>query len=159
MAKHTLAAQGLSESRANPKKPDFQRICPVFGVCMRDGVADTPNFCAQSAPKLIRIRLVQAFPRNPHAKFPDMNKSPFPSFPPLPQAFAELQQKVNDLIKASPAAEVEKHMRTTLSSALSKMDIVTREDFDIQSQMLSRALEKLSVLEKRVAELEQTKKS
>lgn len=95
---------------------------------------------------------------NRHAKFLRMNKPPFPSFPPLPKAFADLQQKVNDLIKASPAAEVEKHMRATLSSALSKMDIVTREDFDIQSQMLSRALEKLSVLEKRVAELEQTKK-
>jgi BMFP domain-containing protein YqiC len=87
-----------------------------------------------------------------------MNKPPFPSFPPLPKAFADLQDKVGELMKSSPAAEVEKHMKGALASALNRMDVVTREDFDIQAQMLSRALEKLSVLEKRVAELEAAKK-
>ena len=47
-------------------------------------------------------------------------------------------------------------MKAALSSALTRMDVVTREDFEIQQQMLARALEKLSVLEKRVAELEQS---
>ena len=46
-------------------------------------------------------------------------------------------------------------MKAALSSALTRMDVVTREDFEIQQQMLARALEKLSVLEKRVVELEQ----
>ena len=86
-----------------------------------------------------------------------MNKSPFPNLPPLPKAFSDLQEKVKEVVKNSPAADVEKHMKSALSSALNKMDVVTREDFDIQSQMLSRALEKLSVLEKRVAELEAKK--
>ena len=86
-----------------------------------------------------------------------MAKPPFPSFPPLPKAFADLQEKVSDLVKSSPAADVEKHMKATLSSALNRMDVVTREDFEIQTQMLSRALEKLAVLEKRVAELEEKK--
>lgn len=83
-----------------------------------------------------------------------MVKPPFPSFPPLPKAFADLQEKVTELVKSSPAADVEKHMKTTLSSALGRMDVVTREDFEIQTQMLSKALEKLAFLEQRVAELE-----
>jgi BMFP domain-containing protein YqiC len=50
-------------------------------------------------------------------------------------------------------------MKAALAAALSKMEVVTQEEFDIQTQMLSRALEKLSVLEKRVAELESRPKS
>lgn len=95
--------------------------------------------------------------QNGRAKFIRMNKSPFSSLPPLPKAFSDLQDKVKDVIKNSPAGDVEKHMKSALSAALNKMDVVTREDFDIQSQMLSRALEKLSVLEKRVADLEAQK--
>lgn len=83
-----------------------------------------------------------------------MAKPPFPNLPPLPKAFADLQEKVTELVRASPAGDVEKHMKATLSSALNRMDVVTREDFDIQTQMLSKALEKLAVLEQRVAELE-----
>jgi BMFP domain-containing protein YqiC len=49
-------------------------------------------------------------------------------------------------------------MKSALASALNKMDVVSREDFDLQCQMLSRALEKMALLEKRVAELEQSKK-
>jgi len=87
-----------------------------------------------------------------------MNKNPFSLLPPLPKAFADLQDRVGDLIKSSPAADVEKHMKSALASALNKMDVVSREDFDLQCQMLSRALEKMALLEKRVAELEQSKK-
>ena len=87
-----------------------------------------------------------------------MNKNPLSSLPPLPKAFADLQDRVGDLIKSSPAADVEKHMKSALASALNKMDVVSREDFDLQCQMLSRALEKMALLEKRVAELEQSKK-
>lgn len=77
----------------------------------------------------------------------------------MPKAFTDLQEKVSDLIRSSPAGDVEKHMKTALSSAMAKMDVVTREDFDLQQQMLAKALEKLSVLEKRVAELEASKKA
>lgn len=77
----------------------------------------------------------------------------------MPKAFTELQEKLTELVRASPAAEVEKQMKTALSSAMAKMDVVTREDFDLQQQMLAKALEKLSVLEQRVAELESAKKA
>jgi ubiquinone biosynthesis accessory factor UbiK len=88
-----------------------------------------------------------------------MDKNPFASFPPLPKPLADFQEKLGELVKTSPAAEMEKHMKAALAAALSKMEVVTQEEFDIQTQMLSRALEKLSVLEKRVAELESRPKS
>jgi len=43
--------------------------------------------------------------------------------------------------------EIETHLRTTLSASLSKMDLVTREEFDIQSSLLQRTREKLDALQ------------
>lgn len=60
-------------------------------------------------------------------------------------------------MRASPAAELEGHMKAALSAAMAKMDLLTREDFELQQQMLSKALEKMAALERRVAELEAEK--
>jgi len=60
-------------------------------------------------------------------------------------------------MRASPAAELEGHMKTALSATMAKMDLVTREDFELQQQMLSKALEKMAALERRVVELEAEK--
>jgi BMFP domain-containing protein YqiC len=48
-------------------------------------------------------------------------------------------------------------MKAALSAAMAKMDLLTREDFELQQQMLSKALEKMAALERRVAELEAEK--
>jgi BMFP domain-containing protein YqiC len=53
--------------------------------------------------------------------------------------------------------DIEKNMRGGLESGLRKMNVVTREEFDIQTAVLLRTREKLEALEKIVAELE-TKK-
>jgi BMFP domain-containing protein YqiC len=45
-------------------------------------------------------------------------------------------------------------VKTVLQSQLSKLDLVTREEFDIQSQVLIRTREKLDAMESRIAELE-----
>lgn len=66
----------------------------------------------------------------------------------------ELNRKVAELIAASPAKDVEKNLRALLSSAFSRLDLVTREEFDIQQEVLSRARDKLQQMEARVAELE-----
>ncbi len=66
----------------------------------------------------------------------------------------ELNRKVAELIAASPARDVEKNLRALLSSAFSRLDLVTREEFDIQQEVLSRAREKLQQMEIRVLELE-----
>lgn len=66
----------------------------------------------------------------------------------------QLNRKVAELIAASPAKDVEKNLRALLSSAFSRLDLVTREEFDIQQQVLGRTREKLQQMEVRVAELE-----
>ena len=52
------------------------------------------------------------------------------------------------------AEEAEGRVKTVLQSQLSKLDLVTREEFDIQSQVLIRTREKLDAMESRIAELE-----
>jgi BMFP domain-containing protein YqiC len=66
----------------------------------------------------------------------------------------ELNRKVSELIAASPAKDVEKNLRALLSNAFSRLDLVTREEFDVQQEVLGRTREKLRQLEARVAEME-----
>lgn len=50
--------------------------------------------------------------------------------------------------------DVEKKIRQVLQSQLGKLDLVSREEFDIQTQVLLRSREKLAQLEQRLAALE-----
>jgi BMFP domain-containing protein YqiC len=68
--------------------------------------------------------------------------------------FEELSAKLNDAVNSSPAKDIEKNVRALLAQGFSKLDLVTREEFDIQTQVLARAREQLTALEARVAELE-----
>jgi len=69
-----------------------------------------------------------------------------------------LLNEINDKIKAvmaqSPAADIEKNMRAMLTALFSRLDLVTREEFDVQRQVLARTREKLALLETRLAEYE-----
>ena len=72
-----------------------------------------------------------------------------------PKMFEELSSRLSSLIAASPAADLEKNARALLSGFFAKLDLVSREEFDIQVQVLQRTREKLKALEERVARLEQ----
>ena len=50
--------------------------------------------------------------------------------------------------------EIENNLRTTLSASLSKMDLVTREEYDIQTALLQRTRAKLDTLQKKLIEIE-----
>ncbi len=50
--------------------------------------------------------------------------------------------------------DLEENFRSVLRSRLSRLDLVTREEFDVQEAVLKRTREKLEALEKRLAELE-----
>ncbi|MDH5301457.1 MAG: accessory factor UbiK family protein [Gammaproteobacteria bacterium] len=50
--------------------------------------------------------------------------------------------------------DLQKNFRSTLQGALGKLDLVTREEFDVQTQVLARTRSKLETLEKQLAELE-----
>jgi ubiquinone biosynthesis accessory factor UbiK len=68
--------------------------------------------------------------------------------------FEELSSKVNALLAQSPAKDVEKNVRALMTSFFGRLDLVTREEFDVQARLLERSREQLSALEARVAELE-----
>ena len=71
-----------------------------------------------------------------------------------PKFLDDLSQKMSALIAASPAKDIEKNAKAMLSGMLSRLDLVTREEFDVQTQVLARTREKLLALEARVDALE-----
>jgi BMFP domain-containing protein YqiC len=70
------------------------------------------------------------------------------------KALDDLAHKIGEAIGNSPARDVEKNIRAMLQGGLQRLDLVPREEFEIQAQVLQRTREKLEVLEARVAELE-----
>lgn len=66
----------------------------------------------------------------------------------------EISTKVNDLVAQSPVKDVEKNLRVLLAGVFTRLDLITREEFDVQQEMLLRTREKLSTLETKLAELE-----
>jgi BMFP domain-containing protein YqiC len=66
----------------------------------------------------------------------------------------ELNARVRALLAQSPAADLEKNLRALLTSAFSRLDLVTREEFDVQREVLARTREKLGELEARLAQYE-----
>ena len=67
---------------------------------------------------------------------------------------SDMQNKVGDVIRNSPAQEIEKNIRAMLNQGFQKIDLVTREEFDLQSKVLSKTREKLEALEEKVSALE-----
>ena len=66
----------------------------------------------------------------------------------------DINEKLSALLRASPAADVQKNLKAALAQALGKMDLVTREEFDVQAHVLARTREKLTALEARLTEIE-----
>jgi len=68
--------------------------------------------------------------------------------------FEQLQAKVSEVLSHSPAQDVEKNLKAMLSAFFGRLDLVTREEFDIQRQVLQRTRQKLEQLEAKLAEVE-----
>src|SRR5882672_6170664 len=68
--------------------------------------------------------------------------------------FDDLNERIADALRNTPAADLEKNLRALFASWADRLDLVAREDFDVQRKLLERAQLKLAELEKRVAELE-----
>ena len=66
----------------------------------------------------------------------------------------EISTKVNELVAQSPVKDVEQNMKSLLSGVFTKLDLVTRDEFNVQQEMLIRTREKLTELESIVTELE-----
>lgn len=66
----------------------------------------------------------------------------------------ELAARIGKAFEASPAKDIEKNVKALLQSGLSRLDLVTRDEFDVQVEVLRKTREKVERLEARVAELE-----
>jgi len=66
----------------------------------------------------------------------------------------EMSKKISEVLAQSPVKDIEKNARALLVSLFARLDLVTREEFDVQQEVLKRTREKLSEMEKRVGELE-----
>ena len=73
-----------------------------------------------------------------------------------PKKFEQVFDSLRLAIPGGFAQGVEKNLRAALAAALAKLDIVTREELEIQTAVLARTREKIEALEKQVAELEKT---
>jgi ubiquinone biosynthesis accessory factor UbiK len=73
--------------------------------------------------------------------------------------FEELSGKISALLAQSPARDMEKNLRALLSSFFARLDLVTREEFEVQARLLARSREKIAELEARVGELEKRTKT
>jgi BMFP domain-containing protein YqiC len=66
----------------------------------------------------------------------------------------DLQGKINQAMETLPAKDIEKNVKAMMTQGFSKLDLVTREEFDIQAQVLAKTRAKLEALEIRVAQIE-----
>ena len=71
----------------------------------------------------------------------------------------DIESRMREVFAQSPAADLEKNLRARLGSFFAKLDLVTREEFDVQRQVLLRTREKLAELEAQVTELERKRPS
>ena len=66
----------------------------------------------------------------------------------------ELSARISEFLAASPAKDLEKNLKALLTAAFARLDLATREEFEVQAKALARTRETLADLERRVVELE-----
>jgi BMFP domain-containing protein YqiC len=74
-----------------------------------------------------------------------------------PKILEEFGAKMSALFANSPAKDIEKNAKAMMGGLFAKLDLVTREEFDVQAQVLARTREKLQALEARVDALEKAR--
>jgi BMFP domain-containing protein YqiC len=70
------------------------------------------------------------------------------------QDISNISNKINEIIKSSPLADVEKNIHALIQGMFTKMELVSREEFDVQAEVLRNTRTKLIQLEAKLAELE-----
>jgi BMFP domain-containing protein YqiC len=80
---------------------------------------------------------------------------PNPKFS-TPAFINELASKLGEVLKQSPAKDIEQNLKAGVASMLGKLDMVSREEFDVQTEVLARTRAKLEQLEARLLQLEKS---
>ncbi len=66
----------------------------------------------------------------------------------------EISNKIKEIVSGSPLADVEKNINALLKGMFTKMELISREEFDVQAEVLRNTRQKLELLEAKLAELE-----
>lgn len=67
---------------------------------------------------------------------------------------SDLQNRVTELLRASPAGDIERNLKALLAQGFQKMDLVTREEFEVQVALMDKLRSRVAELERTIAELE-----
>ncbi len=70
------------------------------------------------------------------------------------QVLNNLSKKIKEIVKSSPLEDADKNIHALIQGAFTKMALVSREEFDVQSEVLRHTREKLKLCEEKLAELE-----
>lgn len=79
---------------------------------------------------------------------------PFGALPQPPAALLELQRRLTELVRSGPGADIERNMKAVLQQGFQKLDLVSREEFDIQADLLAQLQTRVTALEAKLAALE-----
>jgi BMFP domain-containing protein YqiC len=71
----------------------------------------------------------------------------------------DISIKIKEIVNSSPLGDVEKNLNALLKGVFTKMELVTREEFDVQAEVLRNTRKKLELLEAKLAEIEAQHKS
>ena len=69
-------------------------------------------------------------------------------------AINEISNRIKDLVKNSPLNDLDKNIHALIQGAFTKMELISREEFDVQAEVLRNTRDKLVQLEAKLAELE-----
>jgi ubiquinone biosynthesis accessory factor UbiK len=78
----------------------------------------------------------------------------FGSLPQPPAALLDVHRRIMDLLRSSPAGDIERNVKAVIQQGFQRMDLVTREDYEIQAAMLSALQSRVKALEDKLAKLE-----
>ena len=70
------------------------------------------------------------------------------------QTIQEISQKIKNIVADSPISDIEENINALLKGMFTKMDLITREEFDVQTGVLKKTREKLEDIEKKLSKIE-----
>jgi BMFP domain-containing protein YqiC len=70
----------------------------------------------------------------------------------MPNFIEELQQRLGAMFASSPAADLQRNLKALLTQQFSRLELVTREEFEVQQALLAKARARIDALEARLAE-------
>lgn len=73
---------------------------------------------------------------------------------PVKQIFEDIGNKIGEIIEESPVKDLEKNVKTAVTAAFSRLDLITREEYEAQQHMLEHLCEQVAFLQEEISRLQ-----